>query len=89
MAENPTTGFMKVKMKAEARLPDGTLTGEYENPADLCTKQLAQFIQCAILTQAETVNDTTDTGRSLTNPVTTTSPVIWKGTWRFTDQWAF
>jgi hypothetical protein len=73
-------GVMALSVHVEAREPDGTLIGVYDNPFDLGTKALAQLIQTNILNTAATITDTTDTGRSVSVNSASTVQMIVAGT---------
>lgn len=73
-------GRIQIGLMVEARDSAGKLTGVYKNALDLGTKALAQLIQNNIFDTAETVTDTSNTGRALTVNSACTVPMVVAGT---------
>lgn len=89
--ENPQQGAICIKLKVEAFEPcpihapaqcscGKVKTGECIKEHDLATAQFAQFVMALMLNSTQTIQDTTNTGRSIANNVAVTTPTIAAGT---------
>lgn len=73
-------GNMRIHLDVKAYDPDGSLVGHVCKDDDLATKQFAQFVMALMLNSTQSINDTTNTTRSIANASATTAPTVLAGT---------